>query len=372
MDQVTSDDRRSGGFEASPLGIGLGWYDLIELAPGDLEPATDVEAALRWDAIRRRNTVRRRAALAAAVLGAFLLTLGLVLPRYVYPRLALAPLDPETVTVSEGRASILLDRATLVQLRDVDLTATVQVRGDLGAPEATVGGDEAVWHAGTVMTDSGGVVRATTEQRVCVDRRTSVAMPDCTDQFVANDDRVDTQVRQSGHILKFPFGTERRSYPFYDASTKTVAPMNYAGTDIIDGLTVFRFVQSIPKTKIEDVTAPGSMVGQPGVASVPAERTFQTNRAVWVEPTSGLVVRDQQAIRQVVRSPGGPDGTVDLDVTLTSTPDTVQRAAARATQARDRLRLIHGTVPAAFAGLGLSLLIVAGFVAARRSSPDRR
>jgi hypothetical protein len=314
----------------------------------------------------RGNSLRRKGPVIAVLLGAFALTLGVALPQYAYPRLAMVPLDPETISVSQGRASTLFDRANLVQRRNVDLTATVKVRGDLGAPEAAVGGDVAVWMAGTVVSDSSGVVRATTEQRVCLDRHTNVAIPDCTRQYVANDARVDDQIRQSGQVLKFPFDTQRRDYPFFDSSTRTVAPMVFAGTDTVDKLPVYRFVQSIPQTRIEDVTLPGALVNRPDVASVDAERTFQVNRAVWIEPASGLIIRDQQAIRQVLREPDGPDGTVALEVTLTSTPDTVRRSVARALQARTQLRLISGTVPSVLAGTGLLLLGAGLFVTVRR------
>lgn len=317
-------------------------------------------------ATRLARRLGHRGALTLIIVGAFALTLGLVLPHWVYPRLAVIPLDPQTTVVSSGQAAVLFDRANLVIRRDVTLTATVQVRGDLGAPEAAIGGDTAVWLLGTVVTDDRNVVVSTNQTRVCVDRRTSMAARDCTGQYVVYDSKINKGVRATGLVSKFPFNTQRRDYPFFDANSRSAPPMRFAGTEEIDGLPVYRFVQSVPATKFEDTQVPGSLVGLPDRPSVPAGRFQQTNRVVWVEPTSGLIVRDQQALRQVLRGPRGGDGTVVLDADLTLSSDSVRRAVVRAKETKQRLELIAGRVPNTIAAVGLVLLAFGGFAVVRR------
>jgi hypothetical protein len=314
--------------------------------------------------------MRRASGYVLVGLGTFAVVLGLLLRFYLYPYLAVVDLDESFTFVSQGHDMVLFDRGELVQRRGVDLTATLKVEGDLTAPESKVGGDVAVWAAGLVVQDPSNTVVSATQQRVCIDRHTNAALRECTRQFVNRDENVNTSVRQTGQIIKFPIGTQRHGYPYFDTNTLTAPEARFDGTDKVKGLSVYRFVQNIPPTKMEDMEVPGNLVGGAEGTSVTAGRYYQNTRTLWVEPTTGIIVKDQQQMKQWLRSPDGRDGTVVLEGTFNATDDTIRRFTDLAEEKKAGLTILRGTPSLVSIVVGV-LLVAAGVVVTvrRRRTP---
>ncbi len=119
-------------------------------------------------------------------------------------------------------------------------------------------------------------------------------------------------------------------------------------------------MQKIPLTKFRDQEVPGQLVNSTE-PSVKAERRYQNTRTMWVEPTSGIIVKGSEQQRQVLFGPDGKEGTVLLDATLTFNEETVKESVARADEARKKLTLISSTGPIVLLSVG-ALLLLAGIL----------
>ncbi|WP_167977323.1 DUF3068 domain-containing protein [Lentzea indica] len=302
--------------------------------------------------------MRRVASLVLVGLGIFSLALGAVLRFYVYPELAVVPLDQKTQSVAEGAAKVFYPKELVV--KDAHLTATRKVESNLTLPEAKVEGDVMVWDQGLVVTDANNQLVSAMEHRVCLDRRTNMALEKCSQQYVTDDEKGptanDRAVRQEGLNYKFPFSTERKDYEYFDTTLRKASTARYEGTEQLSGLEVYKFVQKIPSTKFRDQEVPGQLVNSTE-ASVKAERRYQNTRTMWVEPVSGIIVKGSEQQRQVLVGPDGKEGTVLLDATLTFNEKTVKESVERASEARDKLNLISSTGPIVLLSVGLVLLL---------------
>jgi hypothetical protein len=301
--------------------------------------------------------VRRATSLVLLTLGVFGVMLGLLLRFYAYPRLAVAPLDPQAKTVAQGTGMTVFYPADLTQRTGVTLTSTRRIQGKIDAPEAKVNGDVAVWEMGLVTEDDNGTLVDAVDQWVCVDRRTGQAVAPCIEQKVDQD----ANAPATGLQYKFPFGTHKHDYAFYDVTTRTAPVMHFDGDDVIDGLAVYRFVQTIPATKIADIEVPSNLAGGTTTETVTAGRMYQNVRTVWVEPYTGSIVKGQEQQRQFLRGPDGKDGTVLLSGTIAFTPDTVKAQVADAKSNRSKTRLLYDLGPWLGIGVGL-VLVIAGLV----------
>jgi DUF3068 family protein len=308
--------------------------------------------------------MRRAGGVLLIALGAFAIALAVLLPTVAYHRLAVAPLDPDTETVAQGTGMTvfyprsLVDRSVEAQRTDATVTARRIVRGKLDAPEAKLNGDVALWRVGLVIQDERRELINAVEQWVCVDRRTAEGVAPCQPQKIDDGTRVDTAADETGLNYKFPFDTQRRDYRFFDVTLRTATPIAYDGEETINGLPVYRFVQRIPATKLEDREVPAQLVGGPPGTTVTAGRYYENVRTVWVEPFTGAIVKGQETVRQVLRGPDGRDGTVLLAGTITFTPQTVQRQVDNANDGRAKLRMLRQTGP--IVGYVVGALLLAG------------
>ncbi|MEJ3742230.1 DUF3068 domain-containing protein [Actinomycetes bacterium KLBMP 9797] len=311
--------------------------------------------------------MRRAVTALLFALGAFALVLAGLLRFYVHHELGVAPLDPNSTTVSQGSGMTVFYPGLLKTRTDATVTATRNIQGVLNAPEVKVDGDVATWRVGLVLEDDDQVLVSAFDERVCVDRRSAETVEPCADENL-NDDAI----KHSGLAYKFPFNTAKKDYPYFDINLKdSTPPMTFDGEDMVNGLPVYRFVQQIPATKIEDREVPGDLVnGTPGT-TVTAGRFYENTRTVWVEPYSGLIVKGEEKVRQVLRGPDGSDGQVLLAGTIAFTQDTVRNQVADAEDARGQLRMVYSTGPLALTIAGVVLLLIGALLAftGRRNGP---
>lgn len=318
--------------------------------------------------------MRRVVSLGLLGLGVFAVALGLLLRVYAYPRLAKAPLDVDTVSVATGSDITALvfvkqsSGASLPEIKDgLELTATRWVKGDLTQPEVVKDGDLAAWIESLEIVDRDGNRVRASERLVCLDRRTNEAREPCTNQYVqtrVTDKNVPIKetgedARQPGLSFKFPFDTEQRGYQMYDLTIRDDAEAKFEGEEQIDGLDVYRFVQDIPPTKIDERKVPGSLIGRSD-ATVTADLYYQNKRTMWVEPQTGQIVKGQEEQLQELRPQDGGDTTAVFSGTLTFNDQTVRDNVADAEENKSQLWLLT-TLPIIL-WIGGGLLIVAGIV----------
>jgi hypothetical protein len=305
--------------------------------------------------------MRRIVGVVLIALGVFAVTLGFMLPSVVFDRLAVAPLDPDSETVAQGTNMTVFYPSLLVAgtnpiRTDATVTARRIVGGKLDAPEVKVNGDVALWRVGLVVEDERGTLVTAVEQWVCVDRRTAQGLQKCAQQKIDDGNSVVTDVDQRGLAYKFPFNTEKKDYTFFDVTLRRATPIQYDGTEKINGLDTYRFVQRIDATVVDTREVPAQLLG--GTSGIiRADRVYQNVRRVWVEPRTGQIVKGQEEQRQWVRDPANGRGLVVLAGTLTWTPQTVQKQVDLARESADKLNLLTRTGPIVLWAVGGLLLI---------------
>jgi hypothetical protein len=298
----------------------------------------------------------RRVGFVLVFVGLFLLFFGLFERVYAYPRLKKAPLDQYSKPVATGTGSYF-NRSpdTLREITGARLQNVRIVRGDVNA-----GSDEvAVWDSfnSTVDTADQGVITAT-QERIALDRVTAQSVQCCGEN-----------PRHQGLTLKFPFDTEKTTYQFWDGPAQRALPAAFTRVERINGVTVYRFEQRIDQLDIGDQDIPGTLAGDPATPSVQTDVIYSNVKTLWVEPATGIIVKAQQDVTQVLRTQGGEDVLTLIDAVLTYDDATVAANADDAASGANQLRLLGTILPLAALALGL-IALAAGLVLLR--SPEGR
>jgi hypothetical protein len=298
--------------------------------------------------------MRRALPYVLAGIAVFLVAVAVLLRFYALPRLLVTPLDQFAETIATGTGTTF-DPATLSEREGVDLTAHRTVRGDVAASTRTVG----VWDESLVVTDSDNTLINATTDRVAWDRHTGEAVNCCGE----NVNGVPTE--HEGLSYKFPFNAEKKTYQFFDTTAKQAFPIDFKGTEELEGLTVYRYEQTIGPVQIGELEVPGSLVGDPSTPSVEAPRYYSNTRTVWVEPLTGIIVKGAEQQQQTLRDSAGTDQVTLIEVTLTFDNDTVKRQADLAKDGRSQAQLVGVWLPLIALILGLVIGVVA-FLLIRR------
>jgi hypothetical protein len=295
--------------------------------------------------------MRRRAiGLVLLSIGALLLAAGLAVRVFLVPTMVRLPLDQTGSTTVADQNATYFDMKRLEQ-RQGYVEANVKVEGDAESKDAS--SDVAVWVSGTTITnEDGDLVTPTTEQITCLNRRTAESVP--CDAAKINDEPADIE----GLTVTFPLGTEARDYDVWNGNVGAALPARYAGEEQLDGVTVYRFEQSIPEQVIDQMDVPSSFAGGSGSGDVTADVVFSNERTLLVEPTSGKIVKVTEHPVTVLRGPDGGTGITVLSADFAPTDKAVRKSAASAAETRDQITMIRTIAPWAVAGLGLVLAIV--------------
>jgi hypothetical protein len=284
-------------------------------------------------------------------LGVFLLVLAGMLRFFVADRVVVTPIDQYAQSVAPGPGSYL-DAAAL-QERSGDLVAVRTLKADVAASDK----DTAVWDVSVVLsTGDGTFVRATLD-RVATDRRTAEAVNCCGEAV----DSVPT--RHTGVSYKFPFNTEKKDYPFWDPNSKTALPARFVSEDKVQGLTTYKFIQTVPAMQIQTQEVPGSLVGETA-PSVQAPVFYTDTRTVWVEPKTGVIVKGSEQNKTTLRDSSGQDKATVLQYDLTFDDATQRSQAQLAKDNIGKINLVTRWLPLLGLVLGL-IFILAGLILMR-------
>ena len=343
-----------------------------------------------------RASMLRLAALTIMSLGAALLTAAVLLTTYTAGKIAKIPLDIDTTLISSGTGAAL-DPASLSATRFV-----VDQNVPLVSQQAVT--VETPANAQVVTFQMGTSVRRTDRQQdsglllalvdtVTLDRRTAEAVSDderpggsVQKPRTIEDDRPSTTIAlpHEGLAFRFPFATEKRSYPFFDPIAQKAFDANYDGEDDVNGLTTYRFTQNVgydadgnlaepiryaslyDQNEEGEVTARAELWGLPGDPSEPVTMTryYVAQRTFWVDPVSGTVVKaTERANHYYAREALRPEMAL-ADYTVTSTEETIESQVASARNERDRLALWSRVLPISLGAAGLVALIGATLLGA--------
>ena len=309
------------------------------------------------------------------VLGATLLALGVValifaggLAFVVAPTVKQLPYNMKaTQSVAEApNATFLQITNGVAKVNTGTLRSTVNVTPDAKATadlEAPLAGKAMVWLVGQEVVNTGSTELVSAYSTALAVDRKSGAAQQWSGQWLDTGNR--ESVNYSGQIYKFPFGTEKKTYPIFDRDLLSTRPANFVKTEEIEGLETYQFTQEIRNEKLEVPADRLSVVLSqlaPGAKS--GVVTYDNTRTVWVEPTTGQFIKVQELQKKTLTPDVGPP-VVLLDAPFVYTDDTISSAAETSKENRQKLALVTMWAPIGLSVLGAILLIVGIMLVAR-------
>ncbi|MFB8123581.1 DUF3068 domain-containing protein [Streptomyces bacillaris] len=315
--------------------------------------------------------MRRRAGLVLLAFAVFFAALSPLLRWYAFPRLAKVPPNQYQEVVLEAKPATLLDYATL-KAKEVEKVTIVQtLKGNVEESERierSAGRDVVVWDALSYIEGPDGKMVSAIPERYIFDAHTQAPV-NATGEMVDGD-----PVRRTGIEFKWPFLTEKRDYAYFDAQTRTTAPIHYKGTRTFRGLEVYYFEQTIPWTKvpmpkkmpIEGITA--EQIAQTGIT-----RWYTTKRMFWVEPVTGAPVNGEEIhteeLRDAKKMGMAEDTVTAFDGHVKMREDYIADTVELVKSQRVLVLLLTSYLPWGFLGLGVGLLALALWLEARSRQP---
>jgi hypothetical protein len=338
-----------------------------------------------------RAVALRIAACGLLGLGAALLIAALLLSTYTHGKIAKIPLDLDADLTSEGTGTAL-DPASLSSPEKfvIDKNVPVVLQQQLSV--------EAPANAEVVTLQVGSSLRRTDKQQekglllamvdtVTLDRTSALAVSSDTNPGGAvqkprtiEDDNPPTNIAlpHEGLAYRFPFDTEKKTYPYFDPIAQKAFDANYDGEEDVNGLTTFRFTQNVgydadgklvepvkyaslydndEDSEARAVTSLWGVEADSPEDPITMTRYYAAQRTFWVDPVSGTIVRSKErGFHYYARDELKPEVTF-VDFTVTSTEETVESQVAAARDESDRLALWSRILPITFTALGLVTLV---------------
>lgn len=287
----------------------------------------------------------------ALLLGAFALVAGAVAIFWGKGAAYRIPMSTDSYTRLTGAASgALVKSDTSVPVTYVVHTQVDPKRsnGDVVAVEQT---SCMATTAAYCIDDKGAFALAADDPAIvnighnkfALDRRKSLPVKDQA-KYVSDADLVEPY---TGVVIKFPFDTEKKSYPYWDGTLGHAVTATYQGEKTIDGLKTYRFEISVPPTQTE--VAEGT------------QGTYAASQAVWVDPKTGAFI-DQQGQQTITLA----DGTKVLDASVNYTKETVKHNVETARSNKRSLWLVGSLAPIGAPILGVVLIAVGVLLLRRR------
>ncbi|HEU5030842.1 MAG TPA: DUF3068 domain-containing protein [Spirillospora sp.] len=298
-------------------------------------------------------------------LGAFFLALAPMVRFYVADQVVQAPLNRYQVTRLESPNSTYFDQSDLKLKNGVTLRANNTIRGDVRAN----GGNNkiAVWDSTTDIYDQAKPDTPVQIQkfRIAFDRRTGVLVNCCGANVEG-----DSTVRMSGYGLLFPIGNvQKRDYPFFDMTTKQQAPMRFGAVERVHGLATYRFTQQIPLTKTAalDTKMPATMLGlSANKGDQKVDRYTEAYNTMWVDPRTGIPVKQRENIRSWVQTPDGKGKMLVAQADLVTLEKDQRGLVSMSDKTALQIDLVRSYIPAAAVFFGLVMLLAGGLLGLMR------
>ncbi|GIF22805.1 hypothetical protein BJ973_000836 [Actinoplanes tereljensis] len=324
--------------------------------------------------------------------GAMLFGLGLLcvvaaaaLAWLIVPGLKQYPFDlkpPDVVVTAPGAtfvsARLLPNGTPEVGVEQGTLRNTTGIKPDFKAAADLTGsldGKTLIWNVyqATDWVDQNVPINRS-EGRIALDRKSGAAVAwkgQCYNDVKI--DKPDTSVCEPGNIsytgqlYLFPFGTEKKTYQYFDGTLEKSLPMKYTGTETVAGLKTYVFQQNVPQQDLEvDAETLTGLTGMLAPEAKSATMNYQAARTLWVEPSTGAIVayREQQH-RELV--PAGAAPITILDASFQYDKATADAVIGQTKDGRNQLLLYGRTLPIILFVAGI-LAAVAGLLVTRRAA----
>jgi hypothetical protein len=333
---------------------------------------------------------RRTVACLLVGLGALLIVAAVMIPTYTVSRLAKTPLDLEITTIATnqpGEESLVLDSKSLTApegAAKIDTNVQLVSQRFLTVEEPSDATEMTIQAGQTLRRidkqGDTGLLTATVD-RVTIDRKTGEPVakePNGAIAVTVNKEMesVMEPVQHVGLQYRFPIGTEKKTYPYFDLNARKTYDINFVEETEINSMKVYHFQQSVPVTNMWDVVQaptnrlalPAAKWGLEGDAPVTMTRFYTNTRDLWVEPKTGTVIKGGEQIHlYYARSGDKPDVTA-LKSHLVFDENTVESQISVAKKNIDMLSLYGRVMPIVLGALGVIALIAGAFLGIRGGS----
>lgn len=262
-------------------------------------------------------------------LGAFLLVIAILAKTWAPGVLQKTPTNIDQVTRLAGSGEKLGEPIT------VKVTNVTQTDADKSTDK------NVVW-ASTVC-----VVLDEPDTPDCVDGDDERLVSATVDVFQT--DRVTALASggdREGIQNKFPFDTEKKTYPYWDGILSEALDAKFLGTEDIQGVESYHFQVSAEEREAE--------------ISSGIDGYYTTTKDIWVEPVTGSILNQKQYEHRELE-----DGTVAIDLTVAFTDEQIKTNVEDSKKNISGLNLLLNTVPLV-GFIGGALLLVIGLLLSRR------
>lgn len=332
----------------------------------------------------RSAGTRRTVACLLVGLGTLLIVAALMIPTYTVGKMAKTPLDLEITTIAvsqQNEESSVLDARSLTAPEGsakIDQNVPLVSQRFLTVEEPSDANEMTVQAGNTLRRidkqGDSGLLTAYID-RVTIDRKTGEPVSSDPNGSIAvtvnkNMESIADPVNRTGLQYRFPIGTEKKSYPYFDVNARITTDMEFVEETEINGTKVYHFKQQVPVTNLwETVQAPTNRLSLPaakwgvegGDEPVTMYRWYSNERDVWVEPETGTIVKGGEKLNIFYARSGDKPEVTALKSHLVFDSDTVESQLAVAKENIDRLSLFGRILPIVFGVLGL-ISLVAGLV----------
>ncbi|CAL9412938.1 DUF3068 domain-containing protein [Streptomyces sp. enrichment culture] len=316
--------------------------------------------------------MRRTSGLVLLALAVFFAALSPLLRWYAFPRLAKVPPHQYQDMVLEAEDATLLDYGTMKARKVPKVTIVQTLKGNVEASERierTAGRDVVVWDTLSYVQGPDGRMVSRIPERYIFDAHTQEPVH-VTGEMVDGD-----PVRREGIEFKWPFLTEKRNYEYFDAQTRTSAPIHYRGTRTFRGLDVYYFEQTVPWTQVKfPRTMPVEGITPESVAATGTTRWYTTVRRFWVEPVTGAPVYGEEIHQEELRGGtllGDRDRVTAFAGHVKMREDYIEHTVDLVRSQRMLVLLLVSYLPWSFLTLGVLLFVLALWLEARGRRPSR-
>lgn len=280
--------------------------------------------------------MRRIIGLVLMGLAGFLVTTALLALIYVPGQVKKTPLDTDSYTRLTGNASAL-PSGEGAPVKALSHSVSDGTKSD---------GDVVMFDTFTcLITNPNGdspdcvddtdpdkrLVTATTD-RFATDRKTGMAVND--EKYIGD------ATPHDGLVNKFPFGVEKKTYPFWDGVLGRAVDANFEGEEKVNGWNTYKFVTDVQEESAE--------------ISSGIQGTYSSLKTMYIDPRTGAIQKQtEQQVRKL------ENGTTVLDLDFGFTDETIAANIKDAKENDSKLGLV-GKLPLIAGLLGL-LSAVAGF-----------
>lgn len=314
--------------------------------------------------------MRRKASLILLALAVFFAALSPLLRWYAFPRLAKIPAGQYQDMVLEAKDATLLDYGTMKARKVPKVTIVQTLKGNVEASEKiekTAGKDVVVWDGLSYVVGPDGKMVSRIPERYIFDAHSQEPVH-ATGESVDGD-----PVKREGIEFKWPFLTEKRDYEYFDAQTRTSAPIHYKGTQDFRGVEVYYFEQTIPWTKVRfPKVMPVEGITPESVAKTGTTRWYTTVRKFWVEPLTGAPVYGEEIHKEELRGGtllGDRDKVTAFAGHVKMREDYIAYTVDLVKSNRTLVLLMTSYLPWGFLTLGVLLLALSLYLEARGRRP---